>query len=86
MIFHNHPDTEKAPRVAVDYQFLAPIKVRVRLVDGTEILMGYGIGDTIGVLQPAYNYMIRGEPLKEIPLADGSHMIAFPDDLPVERV
>ena len=64
------------------YEFLEPVRVTVRYPSGTEILVGYGIGEQVCVLESRWqtmcpNYKIRSE----IPLIDGSIIIEFPRDM-----
>lgn len=78
------PDT---PIVPVSYTFMAPTKIRLRRPDGLTVLIGYGIGDIVDVLQPRIQFgIVCTERLLEIPLADGSFMIDVPDDIQVRRM
>lgn len=77
------PDT---PFVPMPYTFLAPARIRLRRPDGLTVLMGYGIGDIVDVLQPEVQFcIVCQDRLLEIPLADGSFMIDVPDDIQVRR-
>lgn len=78
---------EGTPLTPVTYQFLEPTRMRVRQKDGTTILMGYGIGELIEVLEPQVQYLIvNHEILDTIPLADGSTIVEFSKHIRVKRV
>ena len=75
---------EGTKMVPITYSFLEPAQVRKRLPDGTEVLMGYGIGDKIEVLEPTWWHpIVCFDKLKEIPLADGSFIIEYSDNIKV---
>lgn len=78
------PGTKFSP---VIYTFLNPCRMKIRKLNGTEILMGYGIGDTIEVMEPIIQYLVCShKKLKEIPMSDGSAVIEFPNVIPVKRI
>lgn len=58
------------------YQFKAPAQLRVRHPDGSEVLMGYGIGDAVAVVDPespSITLLPRLDPMpEEVLLASGS--------------
>ncbi len=73
---------EGAKMQAVTYQFLSPVRVRVRHSDGSVVLTGYGIGEKIQVLEASDILLIPRTELRDtIPLADGSVIIEFPGDM-----
>lgn len=82
------PCPPEAVLVPTTYQFLAPTRMRVRRPCGKVELMGYGIGETLEVMEPATQYLIPCyDLLKEIPLTDGSFVVEFnPDEIRMERV
>lgn len=54
--------------------------------NGLVELVGYGIGDSIDVLEPSLVYPVAlSERLSEIPLVDGSFIVECPDEVRVER-
>lgn len=64
------PDTKywNAP-----YMFQKPCKLLLEKPDGSKVVMGYGTGDTIEVVQPEVVYLIAShEELEFIVLSDGS--------------
>lgn len=64
--------------VAIRYRFKQPAMVTIRDVDGAMILVGYGIGDDIQIMEPdLQNLACRHEKYVEIPLVDGSHIVKF---------
>lgn len=81
---HNKFSPPDAYLIPVTYSFLEAVKLRVRQPDGTEVLMGYGIGDKVQVMEPNIQYLTaygRDDIRKEIPLADGSVILEFRPDL-----
>lgn len=84
--FRKHAD-EGVPLVPISYQFVKPTQMRVRFPGGSTQLIGYGIGDIIQVLEPETQWLIgysSRDRLTEIPLANGSTIIEFPEDIPVQ--
>ena len=85
MYYKKHA-SEGSHLVPIVYRFLEPIKAKVRHPDGTVILIGYGIGDKIEVLEPDVQLLLAlHEKLTEIPLADGSFIIEFPERIRMEH-
>lgn len=62
------------------FEITSPVKMRVRQPDGTEVLMGYGIGEKIQILERESVCCVAHAPIlkKEIPLADGGVVTEFP--------
>lgn len=78
------PNTPLAP---VTYEFLAPTRVTVRYPNGEEWLTGYGIGEQITVLELSCQYLVANhEKLTEIPMADGSVIIGWDDNIRTKMV
>jgi len=78
---------EDTPVIPVIYEFLEPVRIRIRKPDGSIVLMGYGIGERVQVLEPRIQFaVVCHERLIEIPLADGSFMIEFPDNMRTKMV
>lgn len=69
------------PPKRTKYQFLEPVRLQRRLVDGSIVDMGYGIGDIIEVMEPHGGYCIPGDPIANIVLSDGSMLINLPTDI-----
>lgn len=66
------------PFAARKYTFVEPCKLRIRREDGRVDLIGYGIGESIAVLEPEIQLLVvPHEKLKEIPMADGSVIIEY---------
>lgn len=85
-MIYRTPCPEGTPLIPVAYSFLEPCKVKVRNPDGTVQLIGFGIGDQVQVLEPAMTFLVcSNDRLKEIPLANGSFIVEFPE-IKVERV
>jgi hypothetical protein len=86
MLMHNeHPPD--ATYVPVTYQFLEPVRLRIQRPDGRVELIGYGIGETIDVMEPGVQYCIPPtRRLVSIPLADGSHIIDPPLSIDARRI
>jgi hypothetical protein len=64
------PDSRLVP---VKYSFLKPQMVRTISPSGLNVLMGYGIGDIIEVMEPNIQYLIvPREKLEKIELTDGT--------------
>jgi len=62
------------------YKFAEPCKLRIRKPSGEELLLGYGVHDSIEVLSPSWVFLIPGSGiLGEVPLADGSVIIEYWD-------
>lgn len=82
------PCPEGARMVQHGYRFLKPFQARLRHPDGSTELIGYGIGDYVEVLVPETEWLliIPRERLVEIPLANGSFMVEFPQNIEYERV
>lgn len=60
----------------VKYQFVTPLHLNVKRLDGLTILTGFGIGDIIEVLEPSMQSLAcNWEPWIAIPLADGSILL-----------
>lgn len=79
--------SENTKIVAVPYRVLTPVRMTLAMPDGSHVIMGYGIGDIIEVMEPAIQYAnCRHEELKEIPLSDGSFIIGYDDRLRLTRV
>lgn len=78
------PNARRSPKT---WCFLAPAQARVRKPDGTVVLVGYGIGDKVRVLDPDTVYCIPPTRVKEqIDLEDGSAIIEWwPHELHVVR-
>ncbi len=75
---------EGTPLVPVNYQFLKPVQMRVQYPGGSTQLKGYGIGEVLQVLEPETQFLVAlTERLESIPLANGSTIIEFPEDIPV---
>lgn len=71
------PDTPLYPK---KYKVIEPIKLRIRKPDGSTVLMGYGIGDVIEVMEYEAILLIPGIiKRKEIPLSDGSFIVEYYD-------
>jgi len=86
MLF-NYPHPPDAQYAGVDYQFLEPVRFRIRKPDGTITLIGYGIGEKIAVLEPTCEYLVTAcSRRKEIALADGSWIIDPPKSVNARRV
>lgn len=69
------------------YSFLKPARIKIRRPDGLEVLMGYGIGEQIDVLQPSCTYLVCSyEPVDEVPLPDGGAIIEWPNDITMKFV
>lgn len=64
----------------VTYEITTPVRLRVRTADGQVVLMGYGIGERIQIVERESVCAVAHAPkLKtEIPLADGGTIIEFP--------
>lgn len=56
----------------VKYMFLETARLTAISPDGVEVLMGYGIGDIIEVIEPRTTFLIAGMELDEITLKDGT--------------
>lgn len=69
------------------YRFLDPAVFRIKHPDNSTELIGYGIGDTITILE-LKNTHLSGtcEKLETIPLANGSWIVEFPDHIRYEAV
>ena len=81
------PMSETARIEQVTYEFLEPVQVRIRKPDGSTVLMGYGIGERIVVLEPQSIIMTPPrERVTVISLVDGSSIIEFPENMRVNRV
>jgi hypothetical protein len=76
-----------AKLVPHEYSFLKPAKLRIRNVDGTERLVGYGIGERISVLEPSIQFLVAShEMLEEVPLEDGSFIVEWPSNVSLTYV
>jgi hypothetical protein len=86
MLMHpEHPPD--ATYVPVTYQFLEPVRLRIQRPDGRVDLMGFGIGETIDVMEPAIQYCIPPRRRKEsVALSDGSHIIEPPMSIDARRI
>ena len=85
-MMYKKPAPPNATMVPTPYEFCEPVKLKIRKPDGTEILMGYGIGEKIEVLEPHMQFCIPShEKWKEIPLADGSFVIEYPSNMKTRR-
>jgi hypothetical protein len=81
-MIYRKPAPPDSLMVPTPYEFLEPVRVKVRYPDGREVLMGYGIGETVMVMAPDVRYAVCcSDLLEEIPLADGSHIVEFPSDM-----
>lgn len=86
MLMHNEhpPGMEYIP---IKYQFLAPARLRIQKPDGTTDLVGFGIGETIDVMEPAIQYLIPPHRYREtIPLPGGAQIIDPPSHVNVKIV
>ena len=84
-MFYKSRYPNNAEFVPITHTFRKPCRVKIREADGTTILIGYGIGDQIDVLMPNIIYPVAGdERMEEIPLADGSFIVEYPDDIDLE--
>jgi len=73
--------------VGINYSFLKPAQLRIRNPDGVEVLVGYGIGELISVLEPNVQLLVcSNEMHKEIPLVGGKFIIGWPSDVSICRV
>lgn len=70
----------------VKYRFTEPMRTRVKLKDGRIVLMGYGIGDIVEVLEENNITLIPRQPPPTTPLSDGSVMLDRILDVKVERI
>jgi hypothetical protein len=62
--------------------FMKPAQCRLRRTDGTEVLVTYGVGDKVRVMDPSTVYSIPPIRMKEeVLLEDGTVITAWPDDL-----
>lgn len=82
--FHKYAP-EGTPLVPVNYKFIKPVQMRVRYPGGLEQLKVYETGEVLQVLEPEVSSLVTliGR-LKSIPLANGSTIIEFPEDIPVQ--
>jgi hypothetical protein len=62
------------------FEITKPVKMRVRQEDGTEVLIGYGIGDRVEILERESVCAVAHRPIlkSEIPLTDGGTIVEFP--------
>ena len=82
-----HLDEPRNRVVACTYQFMEPVQMTIRKPDGTEVIMGYGIGELIETYKPSLRLLVyTNQLLKEIPLTDGSMIIEYPADMKLQQV
>lgn len=64
-----------------NYEITTPVRMRVRRVDGDEVLMGYGIGEKLQIMERSEQCLVVHKPIlkDEIPLADGGTIGEFPE-------
>jgi hypothetical protein len=85
-MFHKWLCDPATPTHPTAYSFLEPVQVRLRKLDGSELVVGFGIGDIIHVMEPDWCCPVGGQPLlDELPLEDGSVIVAFPYNMRVTR-
>lgn len=73
--------------IPVKYRFRKPARLRIRRKDGRVVMEGFGIGETIAVMEPRVRLLVASyERLKEIPMPGGQAIVEYPDDLDVEQV
>jgi hypothetical protein len=66
---------------------MEPVQMTIRKPDGTEVIMGYGIGELIETYKPSLRLLVyTNQLLKEIPLTDGSMIIEYPADMKLQQV
>lgn len=67
--------------ISVVYEITSPVKLRMRKPDGTEDLIGYGIGERIEVLERDCCCMVVHEPKlrSEIQMVNGNNIFDFPE-------
>ena len=70
------------------FEITKPVKMRVRQQDGSEVLMGYGIGDRVEILERESVCCVAHAPIlkSEIPLVDGGVITEFPQDNFARRI
>lgn len=78
------PESEITPHT---YRLRKAAKIRIRRPDGLVVLEGFGVGDTITIMEPRVQYLIPAhEKLVEVPMPNGGAILEYPDDIDLERV
>lgn len=69
---------------AKKYRFLKPARLRIRRPNGMVVLEGFGIGETIEVMEYDVRYLVAcHEKLDEILMSNGNVIVEYPNDLAV---
>lgn len=73
--------------IPVCYQFERPALLLIRDRAGRSNLVGFGVGSTITVLEPAQVYLVAThERLNEIPMPGGAAVVMYEADPVVQRL
>lgn len=87
MFGYEKPAPPDAKTVPVQYRFRKPAKLRVLRPDGLTVLEGFGVGETITIMEPDVQLLISAyTKLASIPMPDGASVVEWPEDLDMERV
>lgn len=68
-----------SPLTVVTYELLEPAEMLVERPDGLQVLMGYGIGEKLQVIEPQIQNLVYTTEQKDyVLLADGTKIIRWP--------
>lgn len=73
------PGTDTVPTT---YEFMEPVRLKIRDQNGNVTTYGYGMGEKIDVLELSLQFLVHcTERLTEIPLADGRFIVEWPEGM-----